>query len=138
VFETTNTTLKQQLEALQRQLTSPEATTPSFVAKQRQQLAAAANAQAAVQSENMKLRQELLELRLALEARGGADNRPSRDSARGSAAAGKEDALAEAERLLSDGADEGLGGRSDWKVQEIERLQEDNRQLQAKVGLHLK
>jgi cell division septum initiation protein DivIVA len=133
VFETTNTTLKQQLEALQRQLTSPEATTPSFVAKQRQQLAAAANAQAGLQSENMKLRQELLELRLALEARGGDNRRPSRDGGRGSAAAGEEDALAEAERLLSDGADEGPGGRSDWKVQEIERLQAENRQLQDKV-----
>ncbi len=44
----------------------------------------------------------------------------------------EEDALAEAERLLSDGTDEG-GSRSDWKVQEIERLQEENRQLQNKV-----
>lgn len=49
VFQTSNSALQQQLEALQRQLASPEATTPSFVAKQRQQLAAAANAHAGLQ-----------------------------------------------------------------------------------------
>lgn len=146
VFQTTNTTLQQQLDALQRQLVSPEATTPSFVAKQRQQLAAAATAQAGLQTENMRLRQELLELRLALEAKGmNANSRHS--SSAGKAAGqgqaeeeGEEDTLAAAERLLSGDGEEGPagaadGGASDWKVQEIERLQEENRLLQAKVGI---
>jgi hypothetical protein len=147
VFQTTNTTLQQQLDALQRQLASPEATTPSFVAKQRQQLAAAATAQAGLQTENMRLRQELLELRLALEAKGmNANSRHSSSAGKAPAAGqsqaqedGEEDTLAAAERLLSGDGDEGPAGAadasaSDWKVQEIERLQEENRQLQAKVG----
>jgi hypothetical protein len=140
VFQTSNTALQQQLEALQRQLTSPEATTPSFVAKQRQQLAAAASALAGLQAENAQLQQELLELRLAVESNRGLGSRGgSRSGAKGSAggAAGlvveeaEEDALAAAERLLSgDGEEEGA---ADWKVAEIERLQEENRQLHAKV-----
>lgn len=147
VFQTTNATLQQQLDALQRQLTSPEATTPSFVAKQRQQLAAAATAQADLQSENMKLRQEVLELRLALEAAGRRSS--SSGGSKGAAAAaaqgrqqqdGEEDTLAAAERLLSgDGEEQPAAadaGASDWKVQEIERLQDENRQLQAKVCTH--
>jgi hypothetical protein len=145
VFQTTNTTLQQQLVALQRQLASPEATTPSFVAKQRQQLAAAATAQTGLQTENMRLRQELLELRLAVEAKGmNANSRHSSSAGKAPAAGhaqedGDEDTLAAAERLLSGDGDEGPAGAanasaSDWKVQEIERLQEENRQLQAKVG----
>jgi hypothetical protein len=142
VFQTTNATLQQQLDALQRQLASPEATTPSFVAKQRQQLAAAASAQAGLQSENMQLRQELLELRLALEAAGGGGMGSARGASTGGGKGrqeqdGEEDALAAAERLLSgddDGGDGDAPGAGDWKVQEIERLQDENRQLQDKVG----
>lgn len=142
VFQTSNTALQQQLDALQRQLTSPEATTPSFVAKQRQQLAAAASAQAGLQAENAQLRQELLELRLALESNRGLGSRGgSKSGAKGSTAAGaadlvveeaEEDALAAAERLLSGDGDE--DGAADWKVAEIERLQGENRQLHAKVS----
>lgn len=165
MFQTTNATLQAQIDALQRQLASPEATTPSFVAKQRQQLAAAASAHAGLQSENATLRQELLELRLAVEAAGGGGGgvqvggasghkgSTAATGSRGGSGGGEEDeedTLAAAERLLSGGDDDeggGMsrsstkgvgggagGGASDWKVQEIGRLQADNKQLQAKVG----
>lgn len=141
MFQTTNATLQQQLDALQRQLASPEATTPSFVAKQRQQLAAAASVQAGLQSENTKLRQELLELRLALEAGGMGARAASGGGSVGKGRReqdGEEDALAAAERMLS-GDDGGRhapdAGAGDWKVRKIERLQDENKQLQDKVGM---
>lgn len=150
VFQTSNSTLQQQLEALQRQLISPEATTPSFVAKQRQQLAAAANAHAELQTENNRLRQELLDLRLALEAKSHGPTPAAACADANAAAAADEDPLVEAERLVETG-DSGGGAaaaavgeltagapgsgvqRSDWKVFELSRLQAENKQLQAKV-----
>lgn len=101
-----------------------------------------------LQADNTRLRQELLELRLALEA---ADTGKGTAAARAAAAAvaggssrdgeeeeEEEDALAAAERLLG-GSSDTTGAAAvvspDWKVQEIGRLQGENRQLQAKVGI---
>lgn len=98
-----------------------------------------------LQTENTRLRQELLELRLAIEASGTGKGTAAARAAAAAAAGGssrdgeeEEDALAAAERLLggsSDAAGAAAVASPDWKVQEIGRLQDENRQLQAKVRM---
>lgn len=129
-----------QLEALQRQHAAPEAATPSFVAKQRQQLAAAAAAQGQLQAENVQLAAQVLELRRALDKAGGAG--AANEAASANEDEDADDPLGAAERMLRGSAEAppsaaagspGGSGSSAWKEAEIERLQQDNRQLVAKV-----
>jgi cell division septum initiation protein DivIVA len=169
VFKQANETLKQQLDALQKQLNSPEAATPSFVAKQRTRLAAAeskaekAEAQAQqLQVENLQLAKQLEVLQAQLVSAGMQPNMLP-DAAVGQKAGivGEDSVVAAAEALLSGRsvpAALGAGGgataqrsassqltqqqgqdeasmSAEWKLAEIQRLQEENRLLQAKVGV---
>jgi hypothetical protein len=130
VFQTSNAALQDQLAELQRQLASPEAATPSFVAKQRRELAAADKAHAGLAAENARLQAQAAQLRLALQAAVGGQIVDGGD---------EQDALAAAERMLRASADRGTSAAGasdggDWKVAEIQRLQEESRLLQSKVG----
>ncbi|KAF8057745.1 Dzip1l [Scenedesmus sp. PABB004] len=139
VFKQSEEALRGQLEALQRTLNSPEAATPSFVAGQRQRLAAAEAGAARAADEAVALRAENLDLSRQLGALRA-------QSARGGGGGGDEDAVAAAEALLAGtpaaahGGDGGASGggeggsSSAWKLREIERLQGENRQLSAKAA----
>jgi predicted RNase H-like nuclease (RuvC/YqgF family) len=165
VFKQANETLKQQLDALQKQLNSPEAATPSFVAQQRTRLAAAeANAEKAeaqaqqLQVDNMQLAQQVEALQAQLLAAGmQPDVLPATGAGNKAAVSGEDSVVAGADELLSGrstpaAAGAGLGMATqhrsslqqqqqdltnmsaEWKLAEIERLQEENQLLQSKVN----
>jgi hypothetical protein len=164
VFKQANETLKQQLDALQKQLNSPEAATPSFVAKQRTRLAAAeskaenAGAQAQqLQVENIQLVKQIEVLQTQLSSAGLQPNMlpDTAASSKKPAVLGEDSVVAAAEELLSGrstSAAAAAGGgtaaqqsssiqqqeattvSAEWKLAEIQRLQDDNRLLQAKAS----
>lgn len=179
-FKQTNQMLEQELEELQKQRVSPDATTPSFVAKQRKSIALAeTKAEKAQQQitelmqENMALAQQVAELKSFKVAGGDSASQADvvaaaeqlmlgRDSitvgnkqpaaATGVAAAEKawqqvaelkqekmrlseqvDDLRAKLAAYISTGPQEQQEQGVEWKLQEIERLQNDNRLLQQKV-----
>uniref|UniRef100_A0A383WEI0 Cilium assembly protein DZIP1 N-terminal domain-containing protein n=1 Tax=Tetradesmus obliquus TaxID=3088 RepID=A0A383WEI0_TETOB len=161
VFKQANETLKQQLDALQKQLNSPEAATPSFVAKQRTRLAAAeskaekAEAQAQqLQVENLQLVKQVEVLQAQLSSAGiQSDMMPETTVNKKASVLGEDSVVAAAEELLSGrstpAAARGaataqqsssiqqqqveVSASAEWKLAEIQRLQDENRLLQAKV-----
>lgn len=162
VFKQANETLKQQLDALQKQLNSPEAATPSFVAKQRTRLAAAeskaekAEAQAQqLQVENLQLVKQVEVLRAQLSSAGvQPDMLPETTVNKKASVLGEDSVVAAAEELLSGCSTPAAAGgvataqrsssiqqqqvevnaSAEWKLAEIQRLQDDNRLLQAKAS----
>jgi chromosome segregation ATPase len=144
VFQQAAESLRQQLEQLQRQLASPEAASPSFVKKQRQELTAAECRASQLQESNANLMQQLQALREQLAAAdgqehgheaGGVMEQQPKDSSHTGATA-----IADAECKAGPSMTAAAVQSSfdlDWNLQELQCLQQENRLLQHKVARHV-